>query len=105
MDFFDAIAELKGKVTGGPEQPVGPVSDTEPLTEANLPAPIPDAKAEPTVTEPEAVGTPYNVNNDYYDYSGMRRSFNVRLDAPHLWRKPNKEAKGVLYELTSNKVR
>ena len=102
MDFFDAIAELKGKVTGGPEQLVVPVSDTEPLTEANLPAPIPDAKAEPTVTEPEAVVQLYNVNNDYYDYSGMRRLFNVRLHAPHLWRKPKREATCVLHDLTSN---
>ena len=38
-------------------------------------------------TEPDQVVI-YNPNDDYIDYAGVRRSFNVRLHAPHLWRKP-----------------
>ena len=40
------------------------------------------------ISQPTEPPTRAYVDWDYIDYAGIRRSFNVRLHAPHLWRKP-----------------
>lgn len=49
--------------------------------------PKPEQEELPIQSEPDPVVI-YNPNDDYIDYAGVRRSFNVRLHVPHLWRKP-----------------